>query len=363
MAKFSFKVKKSDLEDKEAPRRAPHVVLGMEGGGSPFGSTKYKRRRLCPHEDALIQVARLRPARNKEPLDVGWLIHAGLQRYYEIFQLAHREAPPNRNDQDAWRRYLWGARPEAEKAARDVCEAIKNEPGYAGTFDVVSTCISAYLDHYRYADEWRILAPEETLVYQERLAKPWCFKDDQGNSIIQTDFRYSARLDILIHRYDPGKEGIWIVEHKSARMISDDLLAGYQLDMQILGQAWLLRKCVDLESLGAPFKGVIVNIISKHKTPQFERVEVMPSEHHLREFERSTRQWAFMNECFATAGYPRALGSCAGALRGYSKCSFYELCHSFPELGIEDWKTRDPGCGYYREERDLEDYVVDSEIF
>ena len=366
MAKLGFRVQKKDLEDPEAPRRPPHVVLEMEGGGSPFGSTKYKRRRLCPFEDALVQIARLRPLRNHEPLDVGWLVHAALQRYYEAFLPVHREPPTMDRFKEtaAWQQYLWGARPQAEAAARAVVEALKAEPNYAATYDTVSNVVAHYVDHYRASDQWSILAPEETLTYEQELAKPFVFTDEKGNEIRQTHFRYSARLDCLIQRFDPGKEGLWIVEHKTASMINDNLLTGYQLDMQILGQAWLFRRCVDTSALpDVPFKGVIVNIMSKAKKPKFERVEVMPSEFHLREFERSTRQWAFMNACFETAGYPRALGSCAGALRGYSKCSYYDLCHSHPEWTVDDFKNNEPGYGFYKEERDLEDYVVGDEIY
>lgn len=357
MAKFGFQIKKADLEDPEAPRRPPHIVVGMEGGGSPFGSTRYKRTRLCPFEQALVSVARLRPLRNKEALDVGWLVHAALQRYYETFIPWHKAPPPPRSEVDAYHHYLWGARPAAEKAARDLVEQIAHEPGYAATYEEVLRVVAAYVDQYR-ADEWRIIACEETIVYTETLETPFVFTDAEGTEIRQEEFAYSCRLDILVERLEPGKAGLWDVEIKTARMINDDLLTGYQLDMQILGQAWLIHKCLDLSVL-PPFKGVLVNIMSKAKTPKFERIEVMPSVYHLREFERSTRQWAFMNACFETAGYPRALGACAGALRGYSKCGFYELCHSHPELGVEDWKNAAPPFGFYREERDLEDYVTE----
>lgn len=356
MTKFGFHVKKADLEDPEAPRRPPHIVVGMEGGGSPYGSTKYKRTRLCPFEQGLVQISRLRPLRNKEPLDVGWLVHAALQRYYETFIPSHKASPPPRSDTAAYQEYLWGARPAAEKAARDLVESFANEPGYAATYDEVSRVVASYIDHYRSTDEWRIVACEETLTYIETLAEPFVFTDGKGNEIRQSDFNYSCRLDILVERLDPGYEGLWDVEIKTARMINDDLLTGYHLDMQVLGQVWLIKKCLDL-SLYPPFKGVIVNIMTKAKTPKFERVMVMPSDYHLRAFEQSTRQWAFINACFEAAGWPRALGSCAGALRGYSKCSFYDLCHSHPELGLEDWKNSEPPFGFYHEQRDLEDYV------
>lgn len=313
----------------------------------------------------MVAVARIRPVRDSEPLTVGWVCHLAWEAYYKTIKLFQDDLgePPLREDADRFYHYLWGGLPEAERAAMRVVELYAREPGYAATYEQCSNVISHYVDRYRKQDEWRVLAVEETLTWQEPLEHPVALYDAQGNlHAEQTAFQYSCRLDTLVQDLGKGREGTWIVECKTAKWINEDLVSAYQLDMQVLGQLWLWKRCV-AEDAYPRFRGIVVNIASKSKTPEFERVEVLPSQHHLRAFEESTRQWAFINKVFEAAGYPRALGSCAGALRGYSRCQFYDLCYGRPELGIEDWKTIDPPPGFYRENRSLEEIETYDEVF
>jgi len=364
MPKFTYKLKKKDIEDPNGPRRPPHVVAGVAGGGSPYGSTTYKRARLCPFEDALVSVARLRPDRNKEPLDVGWIVHLCWEAYYKVIK-NHQDAlgdPPPRADSNAWEHYFWGAIPAAERAVLEILTRFEEEPGYGRTIEACTRVINAYMEYYRRQDTWRILAVEETLVIEQPLARAYTLIDQDGDKIVYDLWQYSCRLDLLIEDWKAFEPELWVVEGKTAKMLSEDLLSGYQLDMQILGQAWLFENCVDLSKY-APYKGVIVNIVTKHMQPKCERLQVCPSREHLAEFERSTKQWGLSREVNRALGHPRSLGSCAGALRGYAKCAYYELCHSRPSWGIADFERNDPPPGFFRDERpyqdesDYEDYA------
>lgn len=139
-----------------------------------------------------------------------------------------------------------------------------------------------------------------------------------------------------------------IVTHNSARNITTDLLEGYQLDLQILGQFWLMRKCVDLAGL-PPLKGVIVNIGTKQKTPRFDRVVVCPSDQHLIAFERAMETWTTVSAVYAQLGYPRAFGKCIGPDRGYRRCSYFDLCHAYPLRGTDEWLVEpDPPDGFLK---------------
>jgi len=353
MARVAFKVAAKDMEDRNAPRRPAHKVLNIEGGGSPYGSTTYKRARLCPFEDGLVSTARLRPSRNKDALDIGWLVHQAWEAYYEVI-CQHQAAlgePPDRKDRGAWEHYFWGAEPAGEKAGLMVFEAFADEPGYILVVDTAARTFQGYCEHYRRTDEWRILGVEETLIYQQELPSPMRLVDQDGDVIVYNEWAYSARLDLVVERWDTPQPSLWVVEHKTAKMINEDLLHGYQLDMQILGQVWLVHHCVDLSSY-PPYRGVLVNIATKHKVPRFERLEVSPSNGHLHEFERSTKQWGLLREIAKGMGFPRALGSCAGALRGYSKCAYYELCHSRPEWTVPDFAREEPPDGFYRDDNE-----------
>lgn len=350
MGRFRGKVAARDTEDPKAPRRAVHEVLGTPGGASRFGSTRYKTRRLCPFEDGLVTVARLRPERGREPLDLGLVVHEGWEAYHGTIAAAQATYDEVPKKGSARNEFFWGALREAENAALDRIDMFKGEPGYRGTYEDASRIISAYVDHYRREDMWHILAVEETLEYEQELERPHRLLNEDGSVAVEvTHFRYSARLDRVYIDYRTGLFGTYLGEGKTAKMINEDLIHGYQQDMQILGQQWLWERCVDAAAY-PPFKGVVVDIVSKHKTPKFERVHCIGSPYHLQAFEDSTRRWAFANAFLGELDFPKSLGSCAGALRGYSRCTYYDLCHAYPELSIEDFATMPPPDGFYRED-------------
>ncbi len=70
------------------------------------------------------------------------------------------------------REYLWGASQQGEVAALDVVEQLAAEPGYSDTYRVVAGVVGAYFDRWRYEDWFRVLAVEETLIYEEELEEP-----------------------------------------------------------------------------------------------------------------------------------------------------------------------------------------------
>lgn len=294
-------------EKLDEPREAAHKVLGVEqGSGSVAGSTFWKGLRLCPREHGLRHVARVARDGDNEALTQGWTFHLALEVYYAAL----------RDGSD---------RAHAEGAAWAAIEPMRDASGYEDTYADIERMLASYFDFYRGQDDWRIVAVEETLTW------------------VDPGMRYSARLDLLVE--EAG--GLWIVEHKTAKTISGDLITGYQLDMQILGQVWLLQQCVDLSTY-APLRGVKVNITSKHKPPRHERVEVMPSSKHLAAFERSMRDWHVIEGAYKKLGYPQALGNCAGAARFWGKCDYYDVCHGHPERSVEDWSSGELPLGYTR---------------
>lgn len=298
----------------ETPRRAWEDVLGLPASsGSPTGSTFWKRMRRCPREHALYTVAKLRRTTRSEPLTVGALWHLGLETYYKA-------------------RMQGCAIGEAEAQAMRGLAQLEAEPGYEETFPEVVRLLQAYFESYRHEDAgWRVVAVEETLQY------------------VSPELRYSVRLDLLVEI----DGGLWIVEHKTARAITADLLTGYQLDMQILGQVWCFQNCVDTAAY-PPLRGVVVNIESKHKMPRFERVQVCPSRDHLEAFETSMRQWTQLEHVFASMQWPRALGNCTGGARYFSTCDYFDVCHGQPRAGVEQLAVEEPPYGFVRADDALE---------
>lgn len=297
-------------------RRRTDEVLGLPpSSASSWGSTTWKRMRLCPREHALYQIG-LRPKRQKTALDIGLLYHHALEHYYkrmrELQQAAiARGVAPGADD-------CHGAiRGDCERAAWDSLRPFEQEPGYQETYAKLEKLLITYFEAYRYTHRWLVLAVEETLSY------------DDGA------LRYTARLDLIVHDLDG--DDLRIVEHKTSGVITDDLLLSYEMDLQILGQVWLLHNCVDLSALPR-WGGVVVDIITtRNKEPRVHRQFVSPSKYHTAAFEQSMREWLQVSELYQKLDWPKAFGACAGALRFFRTCNYYDLCHGHPNHSMREW--------------------------
>jgi len=303
-------------------RRLADVLKLKDVGASPYGSTVQKTLLACPREYGLRYHAGLHPEFVNDALSAGWLWHYCLQRYYEEIQKAQRTSNAKQNTPE----YLWGGAKAGLAVAYRVVETVESEPGYDEVAADVRRMLDQYFEVYSDRDRWRIVAVEETIIYR---------------GVID----YSTRLDLLVEDLERG--GLWIVEHKSARMVTSELLDNYQLDLQILGQVWLLKHCVDLARY-PHFGGVKINIVTKHKTPQVVRIDVAPSNAHLQAFYDAQVQWKHVKGVMRTLGWPRSLGHCAGYARGYSRCQFFDVCHGHPQLGVVEWSSGDPPYGFLR---------------
>lgn len=342
-------MKKPPTFNKE--RRPPAVVLGIaDHGASPRGNSYWKTMRSCPREHALQNVVGLKREGDQEALTVGLAFHHALEVYYRAIQ-AHQHALGTTAERPdiATPEYFWGAAGAAEKAAWKALDPMAHEPGYEDTYAELERMLASYFDCHRRSDRWRIIAVEETLEYADAGAPPEIYNlagevwEREGTG--RPPLEYSARLDLIVEDYDHG--GMWIVEHKSARSITEDLIEGYQLDQQILGQVWLLKTCVDLSHY-PQLRGVTINLTTKHKQPKHQRVEVMPSKRHLAAFEESLRAWNAVAPTFADLGYPKALGNCSGPAHYFKKCPYFEVCHGQPSASVSDLVAAEPPMGFIK---------------
>lgn len=338
MPRISFTVPLSGGTKAVPDRESLFSVLKFpDTGASPKGSTFRKSLIQCPHEHGLLYEIGLRPSVPTEPLTVGLIFHYALQRYYEEIFKFQREFevtwkknnvknPLGYRNEDA---YYWAHEGQAAKVAWAAVSKLETATGYEDTWKTVSRIVDGYFDRYSRVDRWRILAVEETIEYY---------------GLASGTFDHSTRLDLLVE--DTTVCRSYTIEHKTARWISQDLVDFYDLDLQILGQVWLAARCVDWTNL-PPFGGSKINIVSKNKTPLFIRHDVLPSVRHLLAFEHMITDWEYVREFYKRIGWPKALGQCAGAPRGYSKCQFYELCREHPlETVASIGKWRDAPDGF-----------------
>ena len=270
-------------------------------GASPVGSTFYKTMMACPREHALAYLVGVELEYAGDPLTLGLFFHYLLQLWYQEGR-------------------------EGAKRGFELCAELEERPDYRDLGEQARVMFDSYLDLYEGQDRWKVIAVEETLIYRGA-------------------FDYSARLDLIVEDLERG--GMWVVEHKTARALTAELLDNYQMDIQILGQVWLMHHCVDLSQYPR-FRGVKVNITTKHKTPQHTRVDVYPSRRHLEAFERTVGGLHALRKTNEQLKWPQYLGHCSGYVRGYSRCDYFELCHNFPEVSVAQWADRELPLGYTR---------------
>lgn len=337
MPKIEFEMKIAGSHQKELPSRRPaSEVLGIkDSGASRAGSTYYKSLLTCPFEWALKYVVGLSPERPSEPLTLGWLYHQALEAMYRTM-FEHQQkclaARPGVYDEQFFR----GADSAAAQAAWNTVKPIFNEPGYEETGEVLQRILDVYITRFWGHDRWEILAVEENLE--------WC--GATAKKPVPPNFDYTARLDLIVRDFDFDRR-VRIIEHKTARAITADLIDNYEQDLQMLGQVWLLLQCVDIKKYG-DFGGIVINIITKAKAPQALRHPASISKHHLKAFQDSMMRWNHYRRWVDQYSYPRAYGHCSGAARGYSKCQFYEVCHAYPQFGIQHWKNAEAPDGFVK---------------
>lgn len=293
----------------EGERRALREVLGLPpSSGSPSGSTTYKRWNTCPRASRLYALGVRKSGANTFALEFGDAFHLTLEKYY---QLRQQGQPWHQAVANAWQTLL----------------PLRDEPNYDEFRTTLERCLTSYFELAE-KDCWQVVAIEEDLGY------------------FSAEFDYTARLDLVV--IDEADGGLWIVEHKSTKVITADMTQGYLLDLQTLGQIWLLKQCVDLSQY-PEFKGVIVNITSKQTTPKHARVYVRATDAHLAAFERSVADRWKMEQFAASLGYPQMLGNCSGAAHYFKSCSYFDICHGRPDFslsGIDKLTAEDLPYGF-----------------
>ena len=171
----------------------------MLGGPSPMGSSKWQSFKDCPYLYHLMFVRRYRQAEHQEPLEIGGLFHEALARYFQ-----------------GW---LDGAslKEIRERAFEIVHRADPVVPDIASEVHRLLTAWMTMYHNTAYSFLDRVLAVEK-LVSSSKY------------------FQYSARLDLILEAEDGGIE---IMDHKTARQRTSNMLMSYRLEPQFLGHMHL----------------------------------------------------------------------------------------------------------------------------
>jgi len=152
----------------------------------------------------------------------------------------------------------------------------------------------------------------------EPLAVEWLARHPKLN--------YTCRFDLVakVGPSDPHMpEGIFIIEHKSAKWLSDQVRSGWTLDGEILGQllCWEASGCAEIFG---PLVGLCVDVVTKAKIPDFYRLVLPPK---LPPVSRYARWIAQLNAEIATWEatdiFPQRFSSCFDQ---YGACSEFQNC-------------------------------------
>ena len=335
-------------------RRPPEVVIAdklkididelPENAPSSYGSTFHKRLRVCGRLFALDQ-RRLKPfGARAVALDLGFVWHAALERCWKTMKVLQDElVGEGVYDDPAALQVDWAP---CEAAAWKLLKCFEDEPGWEEGYRRLETMLSVYFEeHRRSGSRWRVVASEVTLEYVET--------DEEGAAHPVGPMRYTSRLDLIVVEFtrpedEHGRElkgapytaATWIVEHKTATRLDEILLDNYALDLQVVGQVWLVVKCLDLSAF-PPFEGTIVDIVTKPKTAggrvNLKRHPVCPSPYHVRSHEDQVRMMhGEMLPMHERTGYLPTFGNCAGPAQWFRRCAYYDICQVHPTKTIDE---------------------------
>jgi hypothetical protein len=140
------------------------------------------------------------------------------------------------------------------------------------------------------------------------------------------DGTFTCRFDEIAHVPEaaPGVlPGTWIVERKTTARF-DSSSTAWANDGEVLGQIMVYQAVKRDEQGFGPLQGVIVDLVSKTKTPDFMRVIVPAQAWQIEAHAADLKFWrAQVGLCEALNVWPRSRAGCIGR---YGKCALYDHC-------------------------------------
>lgn len=270
-ADFNF-----DAVDAAAPSWQTVLAPGeFLGGPSAHGNSWWSSFQQCPRKFYLAHVKRLRGTNLSPALEIGGLMHEAVARYYTGGPAA------------AW---------ELVDRASEVTPVVGAE---------VRRILSAWLLFYG-PDGVKPKPPARVVELALEITEP---------------FPYSCRIDAVCRQDD----GAAIYEMKTASRMDSNLLHGYEMNPQFLGQASMWKHCKQ-DKVWGPLKEFVVDLVVKTKQVQLEEVHVKIPDDCVRAWEKNMRHlWGEMQHCQTYAIWPQRPSNC---VMYAARCTYYRYCAS-----------------------------------
>jgi hypothetical protein len=246
------------------------------GGASAWGNSKWGDFVRCPQKFYLAHIKRLKPVALSEALELGGALHEVIAWYY------------TKSLEEAW--------------------------ALVARIEAATPVIGSEVR--RLFTQWlRFYGPGQP---RDMRSKTIAIELELGQT---TPFNYTTRIDQVI--VDEHGD-VWIVEHKTSSGRYADLIEGYKMDPQFLGQKYLWDKSPMARKYGRA-KGLLVDLIVKTKSVDcyFEVVAVENSLTKI--WERDMLHIALEHSiCSSTGSWPRKRHSCWK----YKLCEYFQYCLS-----------------------------------
>lgn len=299
-----------DLEEASASWEDVLESSERVGGPSPHGNSFYSEFEQCPYKWWVSHVKRMKPEYAQPPLEIGGLFHEARARYYNAyvdnFDLYDSDEKLDESCLSAMFDLVDRCDPVVPQTAREVRRLLRGwlkvfGPGTDGD------------------DRHETLAVEELIEV------------DEG-------FPFSTRLDRVILSEEYG--GPAIMEIKTASRMMQDLIDGYSMDGQFLGQQYCWRHSKWYRKYG-PLKAFIVDLAIKTKEMRFLRVATPINNAAIRDWENQKRYTRLqMLICEAQGYWPRMRSNCV---------KFVKRCGLTPHCTVLG-KGEDPFPGWRKKE-------------
>jgi hypothetical protein len=201
------------------------------------------------------------------------------------------------------------------------------EPEYLLAPEVVHDAVKLYANPEFVGEAWRVFSAYR-VYYSLEIIQPLAIEYDLKDPRTGESCRYDliAYLPEGIAGYRPGT---YVYEHKSASRFDSDTLEGWACDGEVIGQAALWKR-LGLDLRFGKLQGVMINLLGKHKVPQFYRTLVSPDSIQIASHLDDLKRWeSLIQLSTASNSFPRARGGCLGR---YGRCVFFDECATVEEL-------------------------------
>jgi hypothetical protein len=195
------------------------------------------------------------------------------------------------------------------------------EPEYLLAPEVVHDAVKMYANPEFVGEAWRVFSAYR-VYYSLETIQPLAIEYDLKDPRTGESCRYDliAYLPEGVAGYRPGT---YVYEHKSASRFDSDTLEGWACDGEVIGQAALWKR-LGLDLRFGKLQGVMINLLGKHKVPQFHRTLVSPDSIQIASHLDDLKRWeSLIQLSTASNNFPRARGGC---LHRYGRCAYFDEC-------------------------------------